>query len=144
MKVNRPGAPFGNSADPSEPLDPRDLQGIVKGERFAAVFADLEGQSQTAETGATTAAGLGSAAKSSSATRAALEQIAKNTNLSDQEGAAQAVRASAGVMVQAGLGENFRNSPQSGRLIGELSEHILADPLLKNRLLSILNKLQNY
>ena len=34
MKIYRPGSPFGDGADPNEPLDPKDKQNIGKGERL--------------------------------------------------------------------------------------------------------------
>ncbi len=143
MKINRPGAPIGGGDGPLEPLDPRDLQSVVKGERFAAVLADLEGQKGAAQsTGAGASGAAGSAGKPSSATRTALEQIARSVNLANPDEASAAVRESAGLMVRAGLGDNYRDPAQSSRLVDELSDFILADPLLKTRLLSILTKLQ--
>lgn len=145
MKVNRPGSPLGGS-DPLEPLDPRDLRAVIKGERFASVLNELDGQTaqgaqQTGSNEAATATS-GSTGKRQ-ATRGELERIARSVNLNDPEQARTAVRESADLMVRAGLAEEYREHPQAARLVAEIGDFIASDPMLKSRLLSILTKLQS-
>lgn len=130
MKVNRPGSPLSSGAEPLESLDPQELQRAVRGERFAAALSGLEAQ----------AAGAGGGAENP--VRAALGQIARQSDLSNSEGAATAVRESARYMVNSRLKEKFRESEQGRDLVEKLSEFVTADPLLNSKLLAILQKLQ--
>ena len=130
MKVNRPGSPLSSGAEPLDPLDPQELQRAVRGERFAAALSGLEAQ----------AAGGGAGAENP--VRTALGQIARNSDLSNSEGAATAVRESARYIVNSRLKEKFRETEQGRDLVERLSEFVAADPLLNSKLLSILQKLQ--
>ena len=134
MKVNRPGSPLSGG---SEPLDPRELQQVVKGERLAAALSELERQ-----TGAEQTAQAAGALGRSAVTRAALEQIAQNANLSNPEEALAAVRESARFMIEFRLGKEHRATPQGESVVDELSEFVAADPLLKAKLLQILTKIK--
>ena len=130
MKINRPASPLSGGAEPLEPLDPNDLQDVVKGERFAAALAQLEAQA------------AGGAEQSGNPTRAALEQIAQAANLSSNEGAAEAVRASARYMIRSRLHEKFRQTEHGHRLVEKLSEYVTIDPLLNTKILSILRRVK--
>lgn len=137
MKVNRPGSPLSGGSEPLEPREPRELQRVVKGERLAAALSELEAQTgaeQTAQAAGTPTRGA--------TTRAALEQIAQNANLSDPEEALAAVRESARFMIKFRLGKEHRDTPQGESVIDELSEYVAVDPLLKAKLLQILTKIK--
>ena len=131
MKVNRPGSPLSSGAEPLEPLDPKDLQSAVKSERFAAALSRLEAQ-----------ASAGGAAGASSPVRAALEEIARSSDLQTGEGAAAAVRESARFMIRSRLDDRFRESEQGEGLVRELCEFVAADPHLNSKLLNILQRLK--
>lgn len=133
MKVNRPGEPLTGS---TEPLEPRDLQNLVKGERFEAVLSELEGQ-----------AGAGPAntadnAAAVSATRAALAEIANNADLANAGQTLSAVRESARYMIRSRLSNQYRKTEEGERLIEGLSEFVASDPLLRSKILSILQKVK--
>lgn len=130
MKVNRPGSPLSSGAEPLEPLDPKQLQEAVRGERFAAALSNLEAQ------------GAGAAGGADNPVRAALEEIAQSSNLANSEGAATAVRESARHMIRSRLHEKFRQSEQGQKIIEKLSEYVASDPLLNSKLLAILQKLK--
>jgi hypothetical protein len=133
MKVNRPGSPFGASTDPVEPLDPREAQGVAKGDRFREILSQLD---------ATAGGGAAGAQEASSATRGALAEVAQNANLSDPESAEAAVRQSAGKILRLKLDEKYQDTAEGEHLINELADYVAADPFLKSRLISILSQLK--
>jgi len=133
MKVNRPGDPLSGN---TEPLDPRELQNLVKGERFEAVLSELEGQAGAG--GANSAEG----AAPTSGTRSALVQIAAGADLANAGQSLRAVRESARYMIRSRLGKQYRETEEGERIIEGLSEYVAADPLLKSKLLSILQKVK--
>ncbi len=133
MKINRPGDPLSGS---TEPLDPRDLQNLVKGERFEAVLSELEGMATANSPGET------SGASQSSGTRAALTQIAQGADLANGGQALLAVRESARYMIRSRLSKQYRETKEGERLIEGLSEYVSSDPLLKSKFLSILQKIK--
>ena len=137
MKIKGPTSPLSSGSEPLEPLSPRDLRKAVEGERFASSLSQLE-----ATADAPNASGTGQASGSSSATRSALEQIAASSNLTTSEGAASAVRESARYMIRSRLSDRYRDTEHGERLTSELSDFVAADPFLKSKLLSILQKLQ--
>jgi hypothetical protein len=122
-----------SGAEPLEPLDPKELQEAVRGERFAAALSNLEAQ---------TAGGAGATGGADNPVRAALEQIANTSNLSNNEAAATAVRESARHMIRSRLHEKFRQTEQAEKLVERMSEYVAADPLLNTKLLAILQKLK--
>ena len=128
MSIKKPTMPLSGGAEPLEPLDPRDLQNIVKSEKFEATLNQLEAQEEAEQTSGP-----------QTPTRAALAQIANNSNLSPE---AQ-VREAARYMVGARLQEKFRQSEQGETLLEDLSDYIADDPLLKKKLSSILQKLKS-
>ncbi len=128
MKVNRPGSPLSSGAEPLEPLDPKELQSAVRSERFAAALSNLEAQA--------------GAEGASNPPRAALEEIARGSDLQTGEGAAEAVRESARFMIRSRLHERFRQSEQGEGLVEKLSEFVATDPLLNAKLLGILQRLK--
>jgi hypothetical protein len=130
MKVNRPGSPLSSGAEPLEPLDPQELQKAVKGERFAAALSQLEAQAAEGGEGA------------SGPVRSALARIARESNLSTGDGAADAVRESARFMIGSRLHEKFRQSEKGAGLVEELSGLVASDPLLHTKLLNILQRLK--
>lgn len=130
MKVNRPGSPLSSGAEPVDSLDPQELQKAVKSERFAAALSQLEAQAAEGGAGA------------SSPMRSALARIARNSNLTTGEGAADAVRESARFMIRSRLHEKFRQSEQGTGLIEKLSDLVASDPLLQTKLLNILQRLK--
>jgi hypothetical protein len=133
MKVNRPGDPLSGN---TEPLDPRELQNLVKGERFEAVLSELEGQAGASSAGST------ESSPPTNATRAALVQIASGADLTNGAQSMRAVRESARFMIRSRLGRQYRESEEGERVIEGLSEYVAADPLLKSKLLSILQKVK--
>lgn len=120
-----------SGAEPLEPLDPKELQQAVKGERFAAALSQLEAQTM----GQQRSGAL-------DPTRAALAQLANTANLSSSEGAATAVRESARLMIRSRLHEKFRHTEPGQRLVEKLSEYVADDPLLNAKLLSILQRIK--
>jgi len=133
MKVNRTGNPLTGA---TEPLDPRDLQNLVKGERFEAVLSELEGQ---AGAGAANTADTSAAVSS---TRAALTEIAGGADLANASQSLKAVRESARYMISSRLSKQYRKSEEGERLVEGLSEYVASDPLLKSKILSILQKVK--
>lgn len=133
MKINRPGDALTGS---TEPLDPRDVQNLVKGERFEAVLSELEGLSSGTDANET------SGASQLSGTRTALAQIALGVDLTNVGQSLVAVRESARYMIRSRLSKQFRETKEGERLIEGLSEYVSSDPLLKSKLLSILQKLK--
>lgn len=134
MKVNRTGSPLSSGAEPVDSVEAQELQKAVKSEKFAAALSQLEAQ-------ATTGAG-GGASATSSATRSMLEEIATGADLATNEGAAMAVRESAKFMIRSRLSKKFGESEQADNLIENLSEYVASDPLLKMKLLTILQRLK--
>lgn len=131
MKVKGPVSPLSSGAEPLEPLD---LRKAVESGKFADALAQLEAQ-----------AGTSNAPPSSSsvnATRGALAEIAASSNLTTSEGAASAVRESARYIIRSRLSDRHRDSEQGQRLTADLSDYVADDPLLKNKLLSILQRIQ--
>jgi hypothetical protein len=133
MKINRPGDPLSGS---TEPVDPRDLQNLVKGERFEAVLSELEGMAAATDSP--------EAAEGShlSGTRAALTKIALGADLANAGQSLLAVRDSARYMIRSRLSRQYRETKEAERLIEGLSEYVSSDPLLKSKLLSILQKIK--
>lgn len=134
MKVNRPESPLSGSTEPLETLNPRELQATIKSDKFAASLSQLEAQ-----------AGVGnsqSASNAGSATRATLAEIAGGANLGSNEGVVGAVRESARYMIRSRLSKRYRETEQGARLVSDLSDYIVDDPLLKNKLLTILQRLK--
>ena len=134
MKVKGPGSPLSGGAEPLEPLDPRALRKAIDSDRFAAALSQLEAQAATT--------GAQQATNALSATRAALEQIANSANLASSEGAATAVRESARYMIRSRLSDRYRDTEHAQHLVRDLSEYVATDPLLKTKLLSILQKIK--
>jgi hypothetical protein len=121
MKVNKTKSPFVGGADAP---DEKDIAKAVKGEKFAETLSALE--ASAADTAAPSAA------------RTALTAIAAQYDLSDENGQQQALLESAEFLVKSRLSEKYK---QADKAIGELSEFVAADPLLKTKLLSVLQKL---
>jgi len=133
MKINRPGDPLTGS---TEPLDPRDLQNLVKGERFEAVLSEMEGQA-----GASVPNSVDNTA-AMGATRAALASIASGADLANAGQSLSAVRESARYMISSRLSKQYRKTEEGERVIEGLSEYVASDPLLKSKILSILQKVK--
>jgi len=120
----------------TEPLDPRDLQNLVKGERFEAVLSEMEGQA-----GASVPNSVDNTA-AMGATRAALESIASGADLANAGQSLSAVRESARYMISSRLSKQYRKTEEGERVIEGLSEYVASDPLLKSKILSILQKVK--
>lgn len=133
MKINRPGDPLTGA---TEPIDPRDLQNLVKGERFEAVLSELEGQASASVSNTID----NSAAMS--ATRTALARIASGADLANAGQSLAAVRDSARYMISSRLSKQYRKTEEGERVIEGLSEYVASDPLLKSKILSILQKVK--
>jgi hypothetical protein len=134
MKINRTGNPL---TDATDPLDPRDLNNLVKGERFEAVLSELEGQA-----GPGVANTVDNSAAMSS-TRAALARIASGADLANAGQSLSAIRESARYMISSRLSKQFRKTEEGERVIEGLSEYVASDPLLKSKILSILQKVKS-
>ena len=133
MKINRPGDPLTGA---TEPIDPRDLQNIVKGERFEAVLSELEGQASAS------ASNTIDNSVAMSATRTALARIASGADLANAGQSLAAVRDSARYMIGSRLSKQYRKTEEGERVIEGLSEYVASDPLLKSKILSILQKVK--
>ncbi|HEX8474462.1 MAG TPA: hypothetical protein VF666_10545 [Pyrinomonadaceae bacterium] len=131
MKI-KGSSPLSSGAESLESLDPRDLRKAIESDRFAAALTQFEAQA-----GATDGA-----SSANNTTRAALEQIANSSDLATGEGAASAVRESARYMIRSRLSDKYRDSEHAQRLVTDLSDYVANDPLLKNKLLSILHRVR--
>ncbi len=127
MKVNKPKSPFVSGADAP---DEKDAAKSVKGEKFAETLAALASNelSPNAEV---------------NSTRQILAKIARQSDLTNDEELSAALRQSAEVLVKSRLGDKFKQSEQSEKMIDDLSNFVSDDPLLKNKLLSVLKKLRD-
>lgn len=148
VKINNHGAPPGSSsgADSLEPLDPPGSQSTAqttKRTRFSEMLSEST-ENQPVEHAASSSTVAPPAAGSNivGGTRQALEQIARQANLTNPEAAREALRQSAEFMIRARLGTRYQNLEESERLVAELSEFVAADPLLKAKLLTILTKIK--
>lgn len=121
MKVNKSKSPFVGGADAP---DEKDIAKAVKGGKFTEALAALE--SAATENAAP-----------SEASRA-LAEIAVQYDLSDEKGRQSAVEESAEFLVKSRLGEKYG---ESEKMVKDLTGHVAADPFLKSKLLSILQKL---
>jgi hypothetical protein len=131
MKIKGATSPLSSGAEPLEPLNPRELQKSAIGDKFAAALAQLEAPANAQEQ-----------PNGVSATRTALARIAHDADLGSNEGAAAAVRQSAQHMIRSRLHEKFRDTEQGAHMIAELSEYVAGDPLIKSKLLSILERIK--
>lgn len=123
MKINKSKSPFVGGADAP---DEKDIAKAVKGEKFASALSALE--AAAADTGA------------SSATRAALGEIAVQYDLSNEENRQAAIEESAQLLVKSRLGDEYKKSEKA---IKDLSKFVADDPFLKSKLLSVLQKLRD-
>lgn len=126
MKINKSKSPFVGGADAP---DEKDIAKAVKGEKFSDALHALE-------TGTTAPNQL------ANRTRETLVQIARQNDFNNEEETAAALRQSAEVLVKSRLSEKFQQSEQSAKVIGDLSDFVSDDPLLKGKLLSVLKKLR--
>lgn len=106
--------------------DEKSIAKAVKGERFAETLSALEASAAT--DGA------------SSATRTALTRIASQYDLSDENSQQSALQESAEILVKSRLKEEYK---QSEKIVKDLSNYVADDPFLKNKLLSVLQKLND-
>lgn len=120
--------PLSSGAESVEPLEPRDLQSVVKSDKFEAALNQLE-----AQVGAEQTSGA------QSPTRSALSEIANNSNLSPDV----QVREAARYMVNSRLQEKFRETKQGEQIVEDLSDYIADDPFLSKKLSNILQKLKS-
>jgi uncharacterized protein with PhoU and TrkA domain len=123
MKVNKTKSPFTEGIDAT---DEKDAAKAVKGEKFAETLSALEAAAH--ETSAPNAA------------RTALTEIASQYDLSNEEEQQKALRESAEFLVKSRLSDKYK---QADKAIGDLSEYVAADPFLKTKLLSVLQKLSD-
>ena len=131
MKIKRPESPFQASPEPLE----SDAQNVARKE-FANTLSQIEAGINASD------GGQSAGTAGSEAIRTALEQIANRTDLSNPDTATQAVKQSAGFMIQSRLSQAFKQAEQGQSLVENLSEYIASDPLLKPKLLSILKKIK--
>lgn len=123
MKINKTKSPFVSGADAP---DEKDIAKAVKGEKFAETLSALEAASASAS--------------APSAARTALTAIASQYDLSNENEQQEALRESAEFLVKSRLNEKYK---KADKVIGELSEFVAADPFLKTKLLSVLQKLSD-
>ena len=121
MKVNKPKSPFVSGADAP---DEKDIAKAIKGEKFAEMLSGLDSSAAT------------DAAPSPA--RAALTEIAEKYNLSNENEREQALSESAEFLIKSRLGEKYQNAE---KIVGDLTKYVADDPFLKNKLLSVLQKL---
>jgi hypothetical protein len=129
MKINKSKSPFISGGAPDAP-DEKDIAKAVKGEKFADALSALV-SNQPAQSGAP------------DSTRAFLAKIALQSDLTDEGDVAAALRQSAEVLVKSRLSDKFKHSELSEKIIGELSDFVSEDPLLKAKLLSVLKNLRD-
>lgn len=128
MKVNKSKSPFVSGADNTP--DEKDVAKTLKSGKFSDTLAALE-SNEAAQSGEL------------NSTREVLAQIALQSNLSNDDEAAAALKQSAEILVKSRLSEQFKESEQSEKIIRDLSEFVSEDPLLKAKLLSVLKKLRD-
>ena len=124
MKVNKPRSPFASGG--VDAPDEKDIAKAVKGEKFAETLSALE----------STPAGDGAP----SPTRAGLSTIVAQYDLSDEENRQSALQESAEFLVKSRLNEEYQKSE---KIVQELGKYVTDDPFLKNKLLSVLQKLSD-
>lgn len=122
MKINKSKSPFVGGADAP---DEKDIAKAVKGEKFASALSSLEA---AADAGAP------------NATRSALNDIAVQYDLSNEENRQAAIEESAEFLVKSRLGDEHKKSE---KVIKDLSKFVADDPFLKSKLLSVLQKLRD-
>lgn len=123
MKINKSKSPFVGGTDAP---DEKDIAKAVKGEKFASTLSALE--SATGD------------ANISSATRSALNDIAVQYDLSNEENRQAALEESAEFLVKSRLSDEFKTSEKA---IKDLTRYVADDPFLKSKLLSVLQKLRD-
>ena len=123
MKINKPKSPYIGGADTP---DEKDIKKAVSGEKFADALAALD------------AGGLMDG-DGINPTRAALAQIASQSDLTSDDGISSALKQSAEFFVKERLGEKFKGSEQT---VSDLSNFVSDDPFFKTKMLSVLNKLR--
>lgn len=123
MKVNKSKSPFVSGA--ADTPDEKDVARAIKGGKFTEALAALESAQATG---------------TPDATGAALTEIAARYDLSNEENRQTAVEESAEYLVKSRLGEKYGDSE---KVVKDLTEHVAADPFLKSKLLSILQKLNS-
>ncbi len=131
MSVKGPRSPLSSGSEPLEPLNGRDLQKIVKSEKFESALSQLESNAETQQT-----------EQPKSATFNALQNIASDSDLAGFEGAMAAVKQSAGYMIGKKLQKKFKESETGKKLVDDLSEYVAGDPSLQKRILGILQKMK--
>ena len=122
MKVNKPKSPYISGTDAP---DEKDIAKALKGAKFAEALSALD---------STVAAD-----SAASPTQAALAEIAVQYDLSNEENRQNALRESSEFLIKSRLSEKYK---ESEKIVKDLSDYITDDPFLKNKLLSILQKLQ--
>lgn len=123
MKVNKPKSTFLSGTDAP---DEKDIKKALKGEKFADALSALD-----------------SAASSEAATgptHTALSAIAAQYDLLNEENKEDALRESSEFLVKSRLNEKYQKSE---KVIKDLGEYITNDPFLKNKMLSILQRLRD-
>lgn len=135
MKINRSDSP--QSASSNTPLDQQSSSKATAESKFAQSIADPE----TARVGRNGASSANTT--SASGARAALHHIANQINSADKNDSRAAVRESARYLIQSSLSENQRGTPAGARLIEDLSAHVADDPLLGNKLFTMLANLKS-
>lgn len=123
MKVNKSKSPFVGGADAP---DEKDIAKAVKGEKFASALSALES--------------AGDAGGAESATRAGLNEIAVQYDLSNEENRQAAIEESAEFLVKSRLSDDYKTSE---KVVKDLSKYVADDPFLKSKLLSVLQKLRD-
>lgn len=122
MKINKSKSPFAGGINPLDEKEP--LQSI-KSTKFAEALNALENTDASSE---------------SNATRTAFAEIARQYDLSDENSRDQALQKSSEFLVQTRLSEEDQ---KKGTIVADLSRYIAADPQLKNKLLTVLQKLRD-
>lgn len=138
MKINRSDSPQATAAN--TPLDQQGSSKATAESKFAQSIAAPEAQ---VTTGAGRSAVSFADTTSTSETRAALQHIANQISFTDKDHSHDAVRESARYLIQSSLSENQRGTTAGARLIEDLSEHVAADPLLGNKLFTMLTNLKS-
>jgi hypothetical protein len=129
MKIKRPESPFQASTEPLE----AEAQNLARKE-FADTLSQIEAGITSSDRGESAG---------SDGLRTALQQIANGSDLANPDEATQAVKQSAGFMIESRLSRAFKQAEQGQSLVEKVSEHIANDPLLRPKLLGILKRMKS-
>lgn len=132
MPVKGPTSPLSSGAEQLESLGSKDLHELMKSEKLEQAISQFEKQAPESN----------QAQQAKSPTFQAMQQIAVNSNLSNPQNASEAVKQSAGFMINSHLKKEFRESKKGKKVVDDLSGFVADDPSMHKRILGILQKMK--